>query len=184
VGKSKLRKATAREGGKKSPDLAVPDWWPAFLLSLVGSQNIAYSAREAGVSESLVHALASQRPEFKAQIEAARDMRIGAVRNKVFQLAVEGVKVPIYGADGTTVVGWEVKFSDKLLLSIARADLPEWREAFAPRVAPTPPPPSNEGQVNIADAARLVEAAVKLGHTLSHQPRPAERPRPRIADGT
>ena len=106
--------ARARKGGKDPAHQSSDAWHPAFLATLKTSGNIAYSAKQAGVSRQTFYAARKGDPAFAAQFQDAMDEAV----------------------DGLRLAGWTraLTTSDRLLEFMLRAHAPEFKDIDRPRV--------------------------------------------------
>lgn len=94
-----------------------------FLRCLAVYGNIGQSCTESGLSREYVHRRKKSDPEFKARFDEAMEIGNSALEDEARRRAHDGVPEPIFyqGVE----VGTVQKYSDSLLITLLKANMPE-----------------------------------------------------------
>ena len=123
------------KGGNAAPE----GWQDVFLDTLRASANVSEACRNAGIARITAYKWKDSNAAFaEAWILAIEDSR-DVVRREILRRGVEGWDEPQFGytvtkhedgtvVKGTQVVGYVRKYSDTVLLRLATAHLPEYKE--------------------------------------------------------
>jgi hypothetical protein len=98
-------------------------WRAVYLAALRSCPNQRLACEAAAVSRPTVELLMANDREFANEVKAAMEDGIDLLHACMWQRATEGVLRPIY--QGGIRVGYEVVYSDKLALELARAHRPQ-----------------------------------------------------------
>ena len=101
-----------------------------FLDSFRAIGTITTAAVAAGVSRRSVYNWLERDQDFWNRFEDAEEDVRDAIREELHRRAIEGVDEPVYQRG--VLVGHVRKYSDRILLKMAAARLPEYRALSAP----------------------------------------------------
>jgi len=88
--------------------------------------NQTHACEVAGISSASIALWRKNSPEFLKAFERATAAYCDTLRKACHRRAVKGTKKPIY--QGGKLVGYERRYSDKLLTNMMQAHVPEYRE--------------------------------------------------------
>lgn len=91
------------------------------------SYSVKRAAESAGMKRKDFRALLEADEDFKAEYDSARGADPDTIRHTLITRALEGVEVPVFDKDGSQV-GTKREYSDRLLLELAKATLPEFQD--------------------------------------------------------
>jgi len=97
-----------------------------FLASYRETWSITESAKRAGVTRSSHYKRLSRDPRYKDEFEDIEELIRDTIRAEIHRRALDGVDIPIFyqGNHVHTIK----KYSDTLLLALAKAHCPEFRD--------------------------------------------------------
>ncbi|WP_018949508.1 helix-turn-helix domain-containing protein [Thioalkalivibrio sp. ALMg11] len=91
------------------------------LLSQTG--NLSACAAEVGLSRDTIYRAMQRDEEFATRIAQARDKASYEVEREIRRRGLEGISRPVYYQG--EIIGEQKEYSDKLLLAMAKANMPE-----------------------------------------------------------
>lgn len=91
------------------------------LLEQTG--NLSASSAAAGVSARAVYKLMDRNPEFRKQVKDAREKACLAIEQEMIRRGLTGIERGVYYQGEK--VATEKEYSDKLLLALAKANMPQ-----------------------------------------------------------
>jgi AcrR family transcriptional regulator len=98
-----------------------------FLESFARIGVVSRAAVDAGVSRRTVYNWLKSDGEFQDAFKQAEEEARDLIREEIHRRAIEGWHEPVYQRG--SLVGQITKYSDALLMRMARARLPEYRDA-------------------------------------------------------
>ena len=112
------------------------EWWPDFIEALADEGNVSAAAVFAGVSRRTVYDARDRDMDFREAWDDANERYKDRIRSAIHERAIDGTRtireiwllakdargrqIPVHVTDEITV-----KFSDTLLLALARSRIPE-----------------------------------------------------------
>ena len=145
------------------------------------SKNLYYCWTDPDISAH--YAPGSYDNELCHAIADALEMYNDTIRGEMHRRAVEGVEEPVFGSqgygEGTGIVGHVTKYSDRLLVELARHRLPEARrpeeDNSNPQAGATSIPEGNFDPKSLTKEQRQhLRAFLEAGGTLPGEPRVIE----------
>lgn len=101
-------------------------WKPKFLAALVAERTVTAAAQAAGVSRKTVYLARDTDADFAAAWEVVDQAINDEIRSEIARRAIDGWEEPVYYKGDQ--VGRVRRFSDQLLMFLARSKMPEFRE--------------------------------------------------------
>src|SRR5688572_7648171 len=101
----------------------------AFLEHYARTANVGESCRVAGISRQSVHRWLEHDEPFRLAYNQSRQESDDAIRSEIYRRAIEGVPEPVFHQG--KCVGTVRKFSDVLLIFLAKSRMPEFRDKQA-----------------------------------------------------
>jgi len=98
-----------------------------FLRIFAQQGNVLQAALRAGVDRSTIYKWKDEDEEFAERYKLALDDVNDRLRAEMWRRAVKGVRKPVY--QGGKLVGHVQEYSDGLIGLLARAHMPEFRQA-------------------------------------------------------
>ena len=98
-------------------------WRSQFLKALAMSDNTSFSLKAASVAYNTYRAHIQNDPDFAAQVREAEERGAYVLEAAAWSRAVEGRLEPV--VQGGVVVAYVRKFSDRLLIELLRAHMPD-----------------------------------------------------------
>lgn len=112
--------------GKHHLSKLTPETVEKFFTEFARSGAIGKSADAAGITPTTVERWRKQYPEFNSLCQEAYALFKSNLEAEIHRRAVEGVEKTIYDRNGEAV-GTETKYSDTLLIFLAKRHMPEFR---------------------------------------------------------
>lgn len=127
----------ARKSGPMDPEMR-EDARETFLAELKKSDNVTQACAKAGINRDTAYYWREQDTDFAQAWQQAKEEFNDTVRSAIFQRGVEGWEEPVVSMGKPVFIGEDEqgkpklltvrKYSDSLLLALAKSRMPEFRE--------------------------------------------------------
>lgn len=108
-----------------------PELAALFLIEYEKCGTIWRAAEAIGKTYKTIQIWKSHDPEFREQMQHSYEAYKSRIEAEIHRRGVDGVEEEIFDRQGN-VIGTKLKYSDQLLLAMAKRHIPEYRDSSAP----------------------------------------------------